>query len=276
MQFQQEPAGGNRWHRIASCCSVFLHEVWSLEIFVWNTQIRLNMNWKSESVSAVKAVQQHASKTITETTHTPPHLVFLLISTLVGLYKCLVSSSQKVCSYSNTSCHSYSVAPWETHLHPCELPHPSKKKFSDCVIQVFSLIKLLNSEGRKPSSHRVCEKQPKLNNHSSLTSYGNVQQSHQRYLCLPLGPFPVGVSAEFLVQTSRTPPESPVRMSPVLRKARHWMNFGFSYFWNRTGNRIRHRPGSQGRSADERPALKSKFVWARARIEKHTRPQRHH
>lgn len=47
----------------------------------------------------------------------------------------------------------------------------------------------------------------------------------------PRGPLPVGVSAEFLVQTRRTPPESPVRMSPVLRKARHWTNFGFSYFW---------------------------------------------
>lgn len=40
-------------------------------------------------------------------------------------------------------------------------------------------------------------------------------------LCLPLGPFPVGVSAELLVQTRRIPPESPVRMSPLLRKARH-------------------------------------------------------
>lgn len=55
---------------------------------------------------------------------------------------------------------------------------------------------------------------------------------------LPRGPFPVGVSAEFRVHTSRTPPESPVRMSPVLRKTRHWTNFGFSYFYN-TRNRVR-------------------------------------
>lgn len=56
---------------------------------------------------------------------------------------------------------------------------------------------------------------------------------------LPRGPFPVGVSAEFRVHTSRTPPESPVRMSPVLRKTRHWTNFGFSYFYN-TRNRVRN------------------------------------
>lgn len=35
-----------------------------------------------------------------------------------------------------------------------------------------------------------------------------------------------------LVQISRMPPESPVRMSPLLRKVKHWMNFGFSYFCN--------------------------------------------
>lgn len=58
---------------------------------------------------------------------------------------------------------------------------------------------------------------------------------------LPRGPFPVGVSAEFRVHTSRTPPESPVRMSPVLRKTRHWTNFGFSYFYDTTRNRVRKR-----------------------------------
>lgn len=61
---------------------------------------------------------------------------------------------------------------------------------------------------------------------------------------LPRGLLPVGVSAEFRVHTSRTPPESPVRMSPVLRKTRHWTNFGFSYFYttrntNTTRNRVR-------------------------------------
>lgn len=64
-----------------------------------------------------------------------------------------------------------------------------------------------------------------------------LQQAGGRFL--PRGPFPVGVSAEFRVHTSRTPPESPVRMSPVLRKTRHWTNFGFSYFYN-TRNRVRN------------------------------------
>ena len=63
----------------------------------------------------------------------------------------------------------------------------------------------------------------------------------------PRGPFPVGVSAELLVQTSRIPPESPVRMSPVLRKARHWMNFGFSYFC-RHNNKLGQR---QCRTTDQ-------------------------
>lgn len=59
----------------------------------------------------------------------------------------------------------------------------------------------------------------------------------------PLGPFPVVVSLGFLVQTSRTPPESPVRMSPELRKDRHWMNFGFSYFWKKKGKETGLRLG---------------------------------
>lgn len=63
----------------------------------------------------------------------------------------------------------------------------------------------------------------------------------------PLGPFAGGPSAELRVQIRRIPPESPVTMSPFLRKARHWMNFGFSYFckndknrldWSKTGIRI--------------------------------------
>lgn len=66
----------------------------------------------------------------------------------------------------------------------------------------------------------------------------------QQAAVLPRGLLPVGVSAEFRVHTSRTPPESPVRMSPVLRKTRHWTNFGFSYFYttrntNTTRNRVR-------------------------------------
>lgn len=49
---------------------------------------------------------------------------------------------------------------------------------------------------------------------------------------LPRGPLAGGLSVELRVQISRMPPESPVRMSPLLRKVKHWMNFGFSYFCN--------------------------------------------
>lgn len=50
---------------------------------------------------------------------------------------------------------------------------------------------------------------------------------------IPLSPFPGGGSAVLRVQISRTPPESPVRMSPLLRKARHCTNLGFSYFFKK-------------------------------------------
>lgn len=72
--------------------------------------------------------------------------------------------------------------------------------------------------------------------HGIITSHHMSLVLHNLVLVLglsPLGPFPVVVSLGFLVQTSRTPPESPVRMSPELRKDRHWMNFGFSYFWKK-------------------------------------------
>lgn len=80
--------------------------------------------------------------------------------------------------------------------------------------------------------------------HGIITSHHMSLVLHNLVLVLglsPLGPFPVVVSLGFLVQTSRTPPESPVRMSPELRKDRHWMNFGFSYFWKKgkeTGLRL--------------------------------------
>lgn len=56
----------------------------------------------------------------------------------------------------------------------------------------------------------------------------------------------MGVSAEFRVHTSRIPPESPVRMSPVLRKTRHWTNFGFSYFCDTTRNEVTTRSTEAG------------------------------
>lgn len=52
----------------------------------------------------------------------------------------------------------------------------------------------------------------------------------------PLGPFPGAVSAELLDQTSRSPLESPVRMSPVLRKTKHWINFVLSQFCKENNN----------------------------------------
>ncbi len=48
--------------------------------------------------------------------------------------------------------------------------------------------------------------------------------------CLPFGPFPGAGSAVLRVHISMIPPESPVKMSPLLRKAKHCTNLGFSYF----------------------------------------------
>jgi len=55
--------------------------------------------------------------------------------------------------------------------------------------------------------------------------------------CLPFGPFPGAGSAVLRVHISMIPPESPAKMSPLLRKAKHCTNLGFSYFCQRHTNK---------------------------------------
>lgn len=54
---------------------------------------------------------------------------------------------------------------------------------------------------------------------------------------VPFGPFPGAGSAVLRVHISMIPPESPVRMSPLLRKAKHCTNLGFSYFCHKDTNK---------------------------------------